>query len=344
MARSYEAEIAELDATYAWARSFDIDPLSSAFARALDLPLVAVGSGGALASAALLATLHRSLAEALAVVTTPLLLPGSLPKDRRAAVVLISAGGGNEDIRAALRSASAASRGPRRLIVLCGQPDSPLVDDAKSIEHADILAVPLPGRDGFLATHSLVAFAVLLSRAYSAACNAPISLPDSLGDLLRVALAPPRGLSELARLTEPLWACDNLLVLHGASTLPGAVDLESRLGDSAIASLQVADFRGFAHGRQLWLARPEKKAGVLALIALDNKELAASTLALLPNSAPVVPLEFTGNPGAVALASALVSLHLAGFAAEARGVDLGRPPMPDFVMQLYKMKMPAAPR
>ncbi|MCK6587085.1 MAG: hypothetical protein L6Q76_05815, partial [Polyangiaceae bacterium] len=104
MTYAYEAEIAELEASYSWARSFDITRLASAVSRSLDLPLVAVGSGGALTSAALVATLHRWFAEALALITTPLLLTGSLPKDRRAAVVLISAGGGNEDIRAALRA------------------------------------------------------------------------------------------------------------------------------------------------------------------------------------------------------------------------------------------------
>jgi hypothetical protein len=335
---AYEAEIAELEASYSWARSFAIGPLSRALSGSLDLPLVAVGSGGALTSAALLVTLHRALAEALAFVTTPLLLAGSLPKDRRAAVVLISAGGGNEDIRSALRIAR--PREPRRLLVLCGQPESPLVDDAKSIDGVDLISVPLPGRDRFLATHSLVAFSVLLTRAYAAAFNRPAPLPASLAELIDTSLAAPGGLSTIAHLCEPLWACDNLLVLHGASTLPGAVDLESRLAESAITPLQVADFRAFAHGRQLWFARPDKKSGVLALAARGTRDLAASTLELLPKSAPAVTVEFKGDTAEVALASALLSIHLAAFAGRARGIDLGKPPMPDFVMQLYKMKMP----
>ncbi|NUQ77421.1 MAG: hypothetical protein HUU21_28115 [Polyangiaceae bacterium] len=339
MTYAYEAEIAELEASYSWARSFDITRLASAVSRSLDLPLVAVGSGGALTSAALVATLHRWFAEALALITTPLLLTGSLPKDRRAAVVLISAGGGNEDIRAALRAA--AERAPRRMIVLCGQPESPLVEDANSIEIADIIAVPLPGRDRFLATHSLVAFSVLLTRAYASAFHRPAFLPTSLKELIDASLAAPGGLSALARRCEPLWRCENLLILHDASTFPGAVDLESRLAESAIMPAQVADFRGFAHGRQLWLARPDKKPGVLALASPDTRNLAASTLELLPNSAPAVTIEWNGNTPDVALASALTSIHLAAFAGRARGVDLGKPPIHDFVMQLYKMKMPA---
>jgi hypothetical protein len=342
MVNAYEAEIAELEGSYAWARSFDIAPLARAVSGALELPLVAVGSGGALASAALLATLHRALAEALALVTTPLLLAGSLPKDRRAAVALISAGGGNEDIRAALRTA--ALRAPRRLIILCGQPESPLVEDARPLEWADVIAAPIPGRDRFLATHSLVAFAVLLTRAYAAALDRPFSLPSSLGALLQGSLAAPGGLPAIARLLQPLWSCDNLLVLHDASTHPGAVDLESRLAESAILPLQVADFRGFAHGRQLWLARPEKNAGVLALVSPGSRDLAASTLELLPKSAPAVTIEFTGDTPQVALASTLTSIHLAAFAGRARGVDLGKPPISDFVMQLYKMKTPERPR
>lgn len=342
MEHAYDAEIAELSASYTWAQSFDIAPLASAVSGSLDLPLVAVGSGGALTSAALLATLHRSLAEALALITTPLLLEGSLPKDRRAAVVLISAGGGNEDIRAALRTA--ALRAPRRLIVLCGQPQSPLVDDANSIDFADIIPVPIPGRDRFLATHSLVVFSILLTRAYAAALNRPAPLPPSLDDLIQTSLAAPGGLADLARLCEPLWDCENLLVLHGASTLPGAIDLESRLAESALMPLQVADFRSFAHGRQIWLARPDKKPGILALSAPDTRNLAASTLELLPKSAPAVTIEFKCNTVDAALASALVSVHLAAFAGRARGIDLGRPPLPDFVMQLYKMKIPPSPR
>jgi len=100
----------------------------------------------------------------LAAVATPLEAV-SEPLDPGIATWLLSAGGGNVDILRAFNVL--ASREPRQLGVLCGKSQSALADAAREHSFADLLLYEPPaGKDGFLATNSLLAFAAVLTRAY----------------------------------------------------------------------------------------------------------------------------------------------------------------------------------
>src|SRR5207247_375434 len=107
---------------------------------------------------------------------------GVLPTDRRVAAWLFSAGGRNEDIRSAFRSAT--MREPEQLAVVCGDGDSPLVKEAREYSWVDTLALDLPTRDGFLATGSTLAFALLLLRGFLAANGDAAELPRTYRDFL----------------------------------------------------------------------------------------------------------------------------------------------------------------
>ncbi|MGH7947879.1 MAG: sucrose-6-phosphate hydrolase, partial [Candidatus Binataceae bacterium] len=79
-----------------------------------------------------------------------------------AAMWLLSAGGKNVDILAAFRALVA--REPRQLGILCGRSNSPLADAARDHGFTDLLLhEPPAGKDGFLATNSLLAFVTLLT-------------------------------------------------------------------------------------------------------------------------------------------------------------------------------------
>jgi hypothetical protein len=53
-----------------------------------------------------------------------------------------------------------------------------------------------------------------------------------------------------------------------------------------LGSVQVADFRHFAHGRHHWIAKHRGETAVLAMICDDDRQIAESTLALIPSSVP----------------------------------------------------------
>ena len=165
MAKPYTVEMSKLAETFAWAMASDIEPLRKAVKTASLSSLLAIGSGGSLTAAHALASLHQRCTGHLATVATPLEAIGE-PLASSVAIWLLSAGGSNVDILSAFRALVA--REPRQLGILCGRSDSPLANAARNHGFTDLLLYePRTGKDGFLATNSLLAFVTLLTRAYA---------------------------------------------------------------------------------------------------------------------------------------------------------------------------------
>ena len=282
MARPYAGEMTRLSETFRWAASADIDPLRQAIRLAGLSPLRAVGSGGSLTGAHALAGLHQRYAGRVAAVATPLEALAN-PLDQTVANWLLSAGGRNVDIVAAAKTLILHE--PRQLGVLCGCEASPLAELCRQYPFVDLLLYRLPaGKDGFLATNSLLGFATLLTRAYAAEFGSDTDWQDTV-DCLEPLLPNTAAASEAwEAATTPLWIRPTTLVLHGPSTWVGAVDLESKFTEAALGHLQVADYRNFAHGRHHWLAKQGKTSAVLAFVTAADHELAEFTLGLISDS------------------------------------------------------------
>lgn len=338
MARPYANEMSKLGETFAWAAAVDLEAMRLAVRTASLSPLRAIGSGGSLTAAHALAALHQRFTGRLAAVATPLEVVNE-PLDQSAATWLLSAGGGNVDIMAAAKAL--IIREPRQIGVLCGREDSPLVELCRKHAFVDLLLCPPPvGKDGFLATNSLLAFTTVLTRAYAAEFGADADWTDAATRIK--ALLEPASVALAAWEAElsPLWARSTTLVLHGPSTRIGAVDLESKFTEAAIGNLQVADYRNFAHGRHHWLAKRGEQSGVLAFITQTDRTLAERTLELIPVDIPRTRIMFEGGPSACALASLVAALRITGWAGFTRGIDPGRPGVPQFGRKLYNLPLP----
>ena len=338
MAWRYAREMTELAKTFAWAATIDIQPLRQAVRNAGHSPLRAIGSGGSLTGAHALASLHQRYTGRLATATTPL---GAVdePLDSTAATWLLSASGSNSDIVAAARTL--IPREPRQFAVLCGREASPLAKLCRQHPFVDLLLHPPPsGKDGFLATNSLLGFTVLLTRSYAAEFGSDTDWKDAV-DCLEPLLSDSAAASvawEAA--TAPLWTRSTTLVLHGPSTRIGAIDLESKFTEAAIGHLQFADYRNFAHGRHHWLAKRSDTTGVLAFITDADRALAERTLDLIPTDVLQARIAFDGGPITTAIASLLAALRITGWAGIARGIDPGRPGVPEFGRKLYRLSLP----
>ena len=179
MARPYAGEMTRLAETFAWAMTADLQPLRQAVRIAGLSPLRAIGSGGSLTGAHALAGLHQRYTGRLATVATPLEAVDE-PLDATAATWLLSAGGGgNVDIVAAAKTL--ILREPRQLCVLCGRDSSPLAELCRQHPFVDLLLYPPPaGKDGFLATNSLLGFTALLTRAYAAESGSETDWQDTV--------------------------------------------------------------------------------------------------------------------------------------------------------------------
>jgi len=78
------------------------------------------------------------------------------------------------------------------------------------------------------------------------------------------------------------------LVLQGPGQATAAIDLEARLAETGLASVQTTDYRNLAHGRHYGLSKTASDQVVIALIAPPYVELAQATLRLLPSSVNVI--------------------------------------------------------
>lgn len=336
MGRPYRDEMTMLAGTFEWACGVDIQPLRQAVRRANHLPLRAFGSGGSLTVAHALADLHGRYTRNLATASTPLVATAQT-SDSATAGWLLSAAGGNTDICSAARAL--IQREPRHLGVLCGSLDSSLVKLCQKHPFVDLLSYPLPaGRDGFLATNSLLGFTAILSRAYAVEYDSDSDWIDAVDCLKPLLVEGASAVDSWDASTTELWARPTTLVLHGTATRIAAVDLESRFTEAAIGHIQCSDYRNFAHGRHHWLAKRGSSSAVLAFVTDEDRALADRTLALIPASIPCARIELDGNLIALALASLVAAMRITGWAGTERGIDPGRPGVPSFGRKIYNLR------
>lgn len=336
MGKPYQKELEQMPRLYAWANSRDINELSHALLALCPYSLVAIGSGGSLTTAHIASSLHQTCIGKISHSATPLEVV-QYPILSDTAYLFLTAEGKNPDILGAFDHV--ARREPRQLIVVCGALGSPLVKHARAYEYVKMIELDIPtGKDGFVATNSLLAFAILLTRAYTRVANVSIKFPPSLEALLH----PQRSLRQTLRILEetsrPVLQREHVLVLYGPTCQAAAIDLESKYSEAALGAIQLADYRNFAHGRHHWLDKRESSSGIIAFVSDDDKPIADRTLKLIPQSIPIlkVPVPHMSMIGSL---SALISaLHLIGLAGRIRGIDPGQPGVPGFGRRIYHLK------
>jgi hydroxymethylpyrimidine pyrophosphatase-like HAD family hydrolase/fructoselysine-6-P-deglycase FrlB-like protein len=338
LGRPFDEELALLPSTYAWALQVNVEDLAKLVGWGSYLPLRSIGSGGSLSAAVFAAQLHQAFNAQVATAVTPLEITAHGAVARESASLFLSASGRNSDIIGALRFV--AVRGAPSVSVICMQKQSPLSQVAEPFPHVGLCEFNSPaGRDGFLATNSLLGLCVLLLRAHERVRGLDLGLPSSLSGLLgRCALWGQIG-DGTSDPFAPLWDRATTIILHGNSSRAAAVDLESKLTEAALASVQVSDYRNFAHGRHHWLAKRPATSGVLALVSHDDREVAERTLRLIPDNIPVVRLD-AGRGGVVAdLALLALGMYVTRSAGVARAIDPGRPQVPAFGRRLYHLNV-----
>jgi fructoselysine-6-P-deglycase FrlB-like protein len=337
LGKPYNTELYALANTYQWALSESVEYLAHALAGAASIPLLTVGSGGSLTAAHFAASLHQCHAGRLAKAVTPLETVSTIADLHDTAVMILSAGGRNPDIISALKKVVCCE--PRRVIVICSKPASPLMRLAEEYRSVDVITFKLPsGKDGFLATNSLLAFSVLLVRAYAAAYSINISLPTEIETLVHPGWTQDEFTDALRNQCQPLWDRENLTVLFGPQTQAAAFDIESKFIEAALGAVQTSDYRNFAHGRHHWLAKRGDSTGVLGFVTGEDTEIAEKTLRLLPPNVPAMRLRVPGEGVMAGLAAMVCTLHMVGLVGEARGIDPGRPGVPEFGRKIYNLR------
>ena len=328
MGRPYQSELGRLASTYQWSLSLDTASLAEHVQALERCSLLAIGSGGSQSTAHLLADLHQDRFGQLARADTPLIAGSYLRKSQSAAVVLVSAGGKNPDILGVARAAVQSE--PKSLIAICASRNSPLSRIVNAFNRGFCFEFELPsGKDGFLATNSLLALGTIALKAYGFSSE---RLPSSLESVFSSSgLQKGFGISLTSR---SFFKGAYLVVLYGPQSQTAAFDLESKLIEAGLVSVQLSDYRNFAHGRHHWIAKNPNTA-VVGLAAKDEIPLASRTLALLPKTVQKLLLrtEYSSPASWLELQAAVFAL-VAEYG-KARKIDPGRPGVPAFGRRVY---------
>jgi fructoselysine-6-P-deglycase FrlB-like protein len=335
MTIQYRRELADLQNSYAAARSANVAMLANAIASLAVRPAAMIGSGGSFSVASFAAYLHQLHTGRLASALTPLDYLGLPLMDP--AVLCFSASGRNKDIAAAFEEA--ANREARPLIGVVMRDQSPLHDLAERYRYSRLISAVSPAfEDGFLAVGSLVGACVLLVRAYREVVGILGELPETLDEL--VARATGTSLQLLDERFATALEPPTTSVLVTTSLKPAATDIESRFVEAALGNVHATDFRNFGHGRHHWFAKRATETGIIALVGDGQDSLATQTLSLLPKSIPRARIDFAGERDVQALVGLVVSLHIAAAAGDRGGIDPGKPGVPEFGRRLYHLGPP----
>jgi len=311
---NYATELTRLPESYERVLEWNPDELRSRLLGAVDGQAIFVGTGGTLAVARLAAGLHETITGEPARVMTPLELSRLSPL-ARARVVLFSAGLKHPDALLAVEMISTRRMHPATVVTLRAPAE---VRSSVPSSVAIIGLPPLSFSEGFLATTSVLVMACALIRAYLGDDALPLTFP-----------------SPTVEMPEP---AERLLVLGTPDLAPISVDIETRCNELGIAAVQTVDYRNFAHGRHVGLARNAATTSVLALIAEPFVNLAERTVAVLPADEIDVTTWRTSRSGPIGTVEFLLaSMQLAGNFAERQGIEASRPGAPEFGRRLYHL-------
>ena len=328
MGRAYALELQRLDRTVAFACDADVSSLASLLSDLIPLNLIFVGSGGSFTAATFAAALHERFTGRLAKAVTPL-EAASRPQTTNTAAVLLSARGSNPDIIRAFK----ALRFKEPIAAICASERNALLrlidESGAGVGHG--FTIP-GGKDGFLATNSLLATLILIARSY----NSVFGMPElNLREISVPSGTSPNDLHSNETLRD-LAAADTIICLSGGWGWPAAIDFESKCSESGLSNVLLSDFRNFAHGRHNWLRRRAGTTAVMSIEDSTNTKLASTILQLVPDEVCKVRL-FSHMEGPAATVDLFVQLlHLVGSLGVIGGFDPGRPPVAKFGRRMYR--------
>lgn len=326
MGKPFAKELEKITETLEWGFSQDTEKIKEEILHNNKKPLFIVGSGGSLSAchyAAVLYQSHGMMAKAI----TPLELFYSKQALRESNLLFVSASGKNTDILFGYKTA--ISLEPNRLYSLCMKQNSPLGKLAKeiSIGHSFDFSMPA-GKDGFLATNSLIAFFSILYKVFTPVEKNEIELPTVRPDFLNL-------LDVFITTIKPDYT---FTILYAGWGEPVAIDIESKLAEAALGDVLYSDYRNFGHGRHHWFDKRKANSAIIALITPDERELAQKTLSLLPAEIPVLRIESEFTDGLASIDLLMQSFYLTLRLGQIQKIDPGRPGVPDFGSKLYNLK------
>lgn len=325
MGKPFKQEIERLQDTIQWASDQSIDLIYEFIIDNPLTPLFVVGSGGSLSACILAASLYQKTG-IMAKAITPLELNYSKEALNNSKILFISSSGKNSDILFAFKVA--IMHEPKAILTVCMKKDNPLSQLASQYTISKSVDYDIPTKkDGFLATNSLVAYFVLLCKAFK------INLTDKKNDLTYSDYN-----LEIQNFVSKLSFDHSIIVLYGGWGESVAYDIESKFTESALGNVIITDYRNFGHGRHHWFAKRKKVSSIIAIVSPSEKEIALKTLKLIPEDIPKLVIQSNIKTAFSAVDLLIKSFYLVSSMGELLSIDPGRPSVPDFGRKLYHLR------
>lgn len=327
MGKPFKNELKYIKDVIEWSNNQDTENLRSFFEVDTNLPLISIGSGGSFSACFYSSLLYESKYQ-IAKALTPFDFYTSKDLSNKSKVLFISASGKNSDIQFALDKAIVS--GANYLSNISMKEQNPLEEKLKQLSNSYLTNLNIPtGKDGFLATNSLIAIFSLIYLSYNRERIDVNSLPCFKDQLFHEKIE-----SFINLITDR----NNITLLYGGWGLPVACDIESKCTEAALAAVLLSDYRNFGHGRHHWFDKQKKTSAVVALVTPSEEKLAEKTLSLIPTDIPRLVLS-TNLVGSLSSIDLLVkSFHFIDQLGKIRNIDPGRPGVPSFGSKLYHLK------
>ena len=324
MGKPFNNELKLLKKTAQWADVQDVNCLQEfLYHQGNNTPMVCIGSGGSSSACCFAALLYKRRNGVLASAMTPLeLMYSGRELIRGSKLLYLSASGKNKDILNAIKYGVKLNEADMMCLSLRKEnPTELYLEDYPKVKQwcEEIPA----GKDGFLATNSLVATFALLSRAFN-------------GEAVASAI-DFNGSYRFSDTNRTLDAIENFIVLYGAAGEPVARDIESKLSEAALGSTMLSDYRNFGHGRHHWFDKRGDNSCIIALVSPVERELAEKTISYLPNDIPVIYIETELDFPKASIEMLVKAFRFVEDLGKARGIDPGRPGVPTYGRLLYNL-------
>ena len=332
----FSRKLDSLPATLELLSHYDPGGVASSIAQGVRRHALAIGSGGSAISAEYLARCRDTLGLGPTTIQTPMQLVVDQSDLTESEVWLFSAGGDNPDAVAA--SQAAFDRKARTLHLVTRTPGGSAMKLVQRLG-GTVHVVPVADqKDGFLATHSLLATTV----AILLACDMVSRDPHGSGHLLErlaASLADMRdAYVRASRIAEFATVRSSDTVLVAADPLLRSISilLDTSIWEASLCHVQSTDFRNLAHGRHGWLHHRASDTLVVALTGSDTRGVWSAIDDLLPPSPRRLEIDYGACGRLDNVLSVIDGLGIIEAIGAAVGIDPGKPGTGDFGRPIYE--------
>lgn len=327
MQNKIKNEIDQTDAVLKWARKQNVSDFKRFMETKPEKPLICIGSGGSFSTCKFIALMY-STRKGLGTAVTPYSVY-SISEEvlKSCKILLVSNSGHNKDITAIAKRCMQTN--PEWTANLTTN-DGAKNDLKKIISSKNSFNYVSGIKDFFISVNSVTANYALALQAFKSDLNADIKFSD---------YQSPVNFKNT----------NHFMILYGGWGEPAAIDLESKLVESGMATCAVSDYRNFCHGRFIFASNHcghDKKVYVpddnVVVMLETPRELsfADKILKILPKNCKVIILQSLSEGAEASLELMIRASLLAGEIAAQKGVNPLSPPNYGSMDKRYPTQIP----